>query len=65
MGLVKKVEKVEFEDIDWQTQRPLPNTLYVMPAYKLNELSKSYKDYQEVDEIKDLNGFPLFKIVKI
>lgn len=65
MGLVSKIDNIQFEDIDWSKNKPLPKTLYVMPVYKLDHESKFYSLYKIVDEVKDLNGFPLFRIVKI
>lgn len=65
MGLVSKTNNIQFEDIDWSKDKPLPQTVYVMPVYKLDQQSKFYTSYRIVDEVKDLNGFTLFKIVKI
>lgn len=57
-----KDEKIEFSDIDWSTQKPQKNYLYVMPVYKLDQQKKYY---QIVDEVRDLNGFVRFVMVKI
>lgn len=64
MGLVSRVENVQFVDIDWSIMKPASGMLYVMPVYKLEQQSKYYSSYKFVDEIKDLNGFPLFKIIE-
>lgn len=57
-----KDEKIEFSDIDWSTQKPQQNYLYVMPKYKLDQQSSFYR---VIDEVKDLNGFSRFIIVTI
>lgn len=57
-----KDEKIEFSDIDWSTQKPQQNYLYVMPQYKLDQQSSFYR---VIDEVKDLNGFSRFIIVTI
>lgn len=57
-----KDEKIEFSDIDWSAQKPQQNYLYVMPQYKLDQQSSFY---QVIDEVRDLNGFVRFVMVKI
>lgn len=57
-----KDEKIEFSDIDWSSQKPQQNYLYVMPQYKLDQQKKYY---QTIDEVRDLNGFVRFVMVKI
>ncbi len=65
MGFVSRIDNIEFQDIDWSNKKPMKDNLYVMPLYKLEQQQKFFKDYKQVMEIKDLNGFSLFKIVKI
>ena len=65
MGLVSRIDNIEFQDIDWLNKKPIKGNLYIMPSYKLDQQQKFYQEYKQVDEIKDLNGFSLFKIVKI
>lgn len=64
MGLVSGIDNIKFQDIDWSIKKPTSEMLYVMPVYKLDQQSKYYSSYKLVDEIKDLNGFPLFKIIE-
>ncbi len=64
MGLVSRLDNIEFSDIDWSVKKPEAGILYVMPVYKLNQQSKYSSSYKSVGEIKDLNGFPLFKIIE-
>ena len=65
MGQVLGFENIVFTNIDWERNEVIHNALYVMPVYKLNQQSEFYRDYKFMDEAKDLNGFPLFKIVEI
>lgn len=65
MGSVSNIENIKFADIDWSKEKPQPKTIFAMPIYKLNQQSQFFSDYKEIDEVKDLNGFPLFKIVEI
>ncbi len=65
MGLVSGIDNIKFEDIDWKSKLPEKNTIYVLPSFKFEEQSKFFKGYTVVNEIKDLNGFPRFKIIKI
>lgn len=65
MGQVVKIGNIKFEDIDWLNKIPLKDTVYVMPVYKLEQQTKFYSSYEKLDEVRDLNGFPLFKIIKI
>jgi len=64
MGLVSRLDNIEFSDIDWSIRKPIHGVLYIMPVYKLDQQSKYYSSYKLVREIKDLNGFPLFKIIE-
>ncbi len=65
MGLVSRIDNIEFKDIDWSVNKPDGSNLYIMPTYKLGQQQKFYQDYKQVEEIKDLNGFSLFKMVEI
>lgn len=65
MGLVSGLENIRFADINWSGSKPDFGTIFVMPIFKLSQQSNFYSNYQIIDEIKDLNGFSLFKIVKI
>lgn len=65
MGLVSGINNIKFLDIDWSKQKPELNQIFVVPYYKLAQESKFYSNYQLIDEVRDLNGLPLFKIVKI
>lgn len=64
MGLVSGIDNIMFANIDWKNYKPETNILFVMPVYKLDQESKFFSSYRMLDEIKDLNGFPLFKIVE-
>lgn len=64
MGLVSGIDNIVFINIDWKLNKPAKNILFVMPVYKLNQESKFFSSYRILDEIKDLNGFPLFRIVE-
>lgn len=64
MGLVSDIGSIKFSDINWSKTKPSPKTIFVMPNFKLNQQSKFYQNYDVIDEVIDLNGFPLFKIVK-
>lgn len=63
MGLVSGIDNIKFEKVDWQ-KKIEKTALYVLPVYKLEQQSKFYKSFKVSDEVKDLNGFPLFKIIK-
>lgn len=65
MGLVTSLDNIGFAEINWKEDKPMKNTLYVMPPYKLNEQAKFFSNYKKIREIKDLNGFPRFEIVEI
>lgn len=64
MGLVSNIDKIKFLDIDWSKTLPKPKTIFVMPIFKLNQQSEFYSDYKVIDEVRDLNGFPLYKIIE-
>lgn len=64
MGLVSAIDNIEFSNIDWSIDKPASGILYVMPVYKLDQQSHYYSSYRPIDEIKDLNGSPLFKIIE-
>ena len=64
MGLVSGIDNIKFEYIDW-SKKVEQGVLYIMPVYKLEQQTKFYSDYKIVDEVKDLNGLPLFIIVEI
>lgn len=64
MGLVKRVENIYFEDIDWSVKKPDTDTIYVIPSYKYKEQSELYTFAKIVDEVRDLNGFSLFEILE-
>lgn len=64
MGLVSGIDNIIFSNIDWKVSKPTKNTLFVMPVYKLDQESKFYSSYRILDEIKDLNSFPLFEIIQ-
>lgn len=65
MGLVSGIDNVKFEGIDWSKNIPQMREIYVMPVYKLDQQTKFFSSYKILDEIVDLNGFPVFKIVEI
>lgn len=64
MGLVTQIRNLKFEDINWKVKKPNKGTLYAIPEYKLKQQAEFDSLYKVVDEIKDLNGFPLFKIIE-
>ena len=64
MGLVSRIDNIEFMDIDWSKIKPKSKTIFAMPTFKLEQNSKFYDDYNMIDEVRDLNGFPIFKIVQ-
>lgn len=64
MGLVSRIDNISFKYINWLEEKPRSRIIYIMPTYKLKEQSKYDSEYEELDEVKDPNGFSLLKIVK-
>lgn len=64
MGLISNIDNIKFLDIDWSKTLPKSKTIFVMPIFKLNQQSEFYSGYKVIDEVRDLNGFPLYKIIE-
>lgn len=64
MGLVTRVGNIEFEEIDWSVVKPNKGELFVIPSFRQDQLSRQHSLFKLIDEVKDLNGFSLFKIIE-